>query len=111
MSPQGLTDQQIDDVAAWFASHTAEATLAADPADAPAVCVGCHGADGIAVAEGVPNLAGESNIYIDTQLKAFKRGQRVHEVMSPIAAELSDTEIRAAADWYGNTDLTILPPE
>jgi cytochrome c553 len=29
--------------------------------------------------EDAPNLAGETNIYIDTQLKAFRSGKRVHE--------------------------------
>lgn len=104
-----LSDDQIADLAAWYASRTAVATLTADPADAPEDCVGCHGADGIAVAEDVPNLAGETNIYIDTQLKAFRLGKRVHEVMTPIAAELTDTEIRAVADWYAAIGLSVAP--
>jgi cytochrome c553 len=35
-----------------------------------------------------PNLAGEVNIYIDTQLKAFRIGKREHEIMSEVAAHL-----------------------
>ena len=58
----------------------------------------------------MPNLAGETNIYIDTQLKAFRRGQRQHEIMTPIAQELSDADIRAMADWYGSIKLTIESP-
>nr|WP_235823932.1 c-type cytochrome [Actibacterium lipolyticum] len=103
----GLSDQQIADVSAWYASHTAVATITANPDDAPELCVGCHGADGIAVAEDAPNLAGETNIYIDTQLKAFRNGKRVHEVMSDIAADLTDVEIRAMADWYAAVGLKI----
>ncbi len=105
-----LSDQQIADVAAWFASQHATAVLTADAAGAPQLCAGCHGADGIGLTEDVPNLAGESNIYIDTQLKAFRSGKRVHEVMSAIAADLTDEEIRAAADWYASVKLTITPP-
>ncbi len=105
-----LSDQQIADVAAWFASHDASAELTADASGAPELCVGCHGVDGIAVAPAVPNLAGETNIYIDTQLKAFRRGQRQHEIMTPIAQELSDADIRAMADWYGSIKLTIESP-
>lgn len=104
---RGLSDKQIADVAAWYASHVAKATLKADPDNAPEKCVACHGADGIGLAEDVPNLAGETNIYIDTQLKAFQRGKRKHEIMSEIAASLSDTEIRDAADWYGSVKLEI----
>ena len=108
---RSLSDQQIADVSAWYASHRATATLTADEADAPQDCVGCHGADGISVVEDAPNLAGEVNIYLDTQLKAFRGGKREHEIMSPIAAELSDQEIRAIADWYGAVKLEIAPPE
>jgi len=107
----GLSDQQILDVAAWYAAHDAVATLSADPDLAPETCVGCHGADGIAVIEDAPNLAGETNIYIDTQLKAFRTGKRSHEIMSQIVADMSDADIRAAADWYAAVGLQITGPE
>jgi cytochrome c553 len=102
-----LTDQQIADVAAWYSSHTATATLTADASGAPEACTACHGVDGIAVIEDAPNLAGETNIYIDTQLKAFRLGKRKHEVMSVVAAEMTDAEIRAVADWYASVKLDI----
>lgn len=108
----GLSEAQIADVAAWYASHEVTAALPAGAAeaDAPALCVGCHGADGISVVPDAPNLAGEANIYTDTQLKAFRGGRRVHDVMSGIAADLSDAEIRAVADWYADVTLQITPP-
>lgn len=104
-----LTVQQISDVAAWYSSHTAKASLAEglSEEDAPEACVSCHGADGISVILDAPNLAGEVNIYIDTQLKAFRSGRRTHEIMSEVAAHLSDMEIRAVADWYSNVKLEI----
>ncbi|MEZ5732478.1 MAG: c-type cytochrome [Paracoccaceae bacterium] len=104
-----LTDADIADLAAWYASRTPLASLTADPAGAPEVCVSCHGADGIAVVEDVPNLAGETAIYIDTQVKAFRSGKRVHEVMSAIAADLTDADIRAAADWYSAIGFSVAP--
>lgn len=107
----GLSAQQIADVASWYAAHevTAELPEGADPAQAPQACVSCHGADGIALFKDAPNLAGETNIYIDTQLKAFKRGKRSHEIMSAVAAEMTDGEIRDAADWYAAVKLTVTP--
>ncbi|SNR54475.1 c-type cytochrome [Puniceibacterium sediminis] len=108
---KSLTDQQIADLAAWFSSHSVTATLTADAAGAPEVCVACHGENGIGLAEDVPNLAGETNIYIDVQLKAFRGGKRTHEVMSAIAADLTDAEIRAAADWYASVQLEISPAD
>lgn len=105
----GLSERQIKDVSAWYAAHTATARLpaGADPAGAPEACTACHGIDGIAVHEDAPNLAGETNIYIDTQLKAFKRGKRTHEIMNGIAEAMSDAEIRAAADWYAAVELEV----
>jgi cytochrome c553 len=57
-----------------------------------------------------PNLAGEANIYLDTQLKAFRSGKREHEIMTGIAADLTDVEIRALADWYAAVRLEIALP-
>ena len=102
-----LSDQQIADVAAWYSGHVPTATLSEDPADAPELCVGCHGANGIALVEDAPHLAGETTIYIDSQLKAFQRGKRSHEAMSEIAAGLDDAEIRAVAEWYAAIGLEI----
>ncbi|EAU44902.1 c-type cytochrome [Salipiger bermudensis] len=105
----GLSAQQISDVAAWYASHEARATLpeGVSVEDAPAACVSCHGATGLSELLDAPNLAGEVNIYIDTQLKAFRTGRRTHEIMSDIAADMTDEEIRAVADWYGAVQLEI----
>ncbi|MBM9593604.1 c-type cytochrome [Roseitranquillus sediminis] len=104
-----LSAQQISDVAAWYASHEAVATLpeGVSEDDAPAACVSCHGADGISLLLDAPNLAGEVNIYIDTQLKAFRLGKREHEIMSQIAADMTDAEIREVADWYSEVELQI----
>ena len=109
----GLPAQQIADVAAWYGSHSASASLpeGVSEADAPEACVSCHGADGIALLPEAPNLAGEVNIYIDTQLKAFRTGKRKHDIMSSIAAEMTDEDIRAVADWYAAVELEIDGPE
>ncbi len=104
---RSLTDQQIADLAAWYSGHKVTAELTTDPADAPAACIDCHGVDGIHRLEDVPNLAGETNIYIDTQLKAFRSGKRLNEVMTSVASELTDEEIRAASDWYANVEIDI----
>ncbi|SEW40342.1 Cytochrome c553 [Cognatiyoonia koreensis] len=108
---RGMADQDIADVAAWYSQHEAIATLSADPADAPEACIGCHGTDGIALVDGVPNLAGETNIYIATQLKAYREGKRVHEIMSSVSADLADDDIRRLADWFAAIALEIEPLE
>lgn len=106
---KGLSDQAIVDLAAWYASQDATADLPAGHSedDAPELCVACHGVDGLSQMEDAPNLAGETVMYIDTQLKAFRTGKRTHEIMSPIAEDLSDEEIRTLAEWYASVRLTI----
>jgi cytochrome c553 len=104
---RSLTDQQIADLAAWYAGHRITATVTGDPEQAPALCSGCHGADGLHLVDDAPHLAGEANIYIDTQLKAFRQGSRISDIMGPIAEDLTDEEIRAAADWYSQVQVQI----
>lgn len=108
----GLSDEQITKVATWFNHFTIEATLPTGKTedDAPQLCVGCHGANGISELKDAPNLAGETNIYIETQLKAFRTGKRTHDIMSPIARDLTETEMQEASDWYSKITIAIADP-
>ncbi|KNX41375.1 Cytochrome c4 precursor [Roseovarius tolerans] len=110
---RGLSDQAIADLAAWYSAQEPVATLGPgqDPANAPEACIACHGADGIAQIEDAPNLAGETVMYIDTQLKAFRTGKRTHDVMSGIAAEMTNDEIRAVAEWYSSVGFEVNPAQ
>ncbi|SEN14307.1 Cytochrome c553 [Roseovarius tolerans] len=110
---RGLSDQAIADLAAWYSAQEPVATLGPgqDPANAPEACIACHGADGIAQIEDAPNLAGETVMYIDTQLKAFRTGKRTHDVMSGIAAEMTNDEIRAVAKWYSSVGFEVNPAQ
>ncbi len=109
---KGLSDQQISDVADWYSHFEITTTFpSGKPGDnAPELCVACHGANGISEMPDAPNLAGETNIYIETQLKAFRNGKRNNEIMSPIAADLTDADIQAAADWYSSIEIKITAP-
>ncbi|MDD9154872.1 cytochrome c [Aliivibrio sp. S4TY2] len=82
-------------------------TLAAGDAAAgkakSAICASCHGADGIAVIPGYPNLKGQNAQYIESSLKAYKNKQRSggnSAVMQPMAAILSDTDMANLAAYY-----------
>ena len=105
----GLTDGDIRDLAAWYASRPVHAVLpaGADPARAPEACVACHGMDGLATIPDAPHIAGENHIYLEFQIKAFREGLRRSEVMEEIARALGEEELRAAAGWYGAIALEI----
>ena len=57
------------------------------------MCAVCHGLDGIAQVPDAPHLAGESPVYLTSQLEAFRSGERQHEQMTIIAQGLSDEDI------------------
>ena len=60
----------------------------------------CHGADGIACSADVPNLAGQHELYLYNQLKAFAAGKRPHKEMRFMSRQLSDAEMREIAHYY-----------
>ncbi|WP_198174143.1 c-type cytochrome [Mesorhizobium xinjiangense] len=101
--------------AAVLSCATAAASLAADMAAgremARQKCQVCHGLDGIAKIPIAPHLAGESAIYLQTQLKAFREGKRQHEMMSVVAKQLSDADIADLAAWYSAIEISAEMPE
>lgn len=65
-------------------------------------CGRCHGIDGRGRGTGAfPKLAGQNPTYIYYALRAFADGERHSGVMEPVAAGLSDQEMRALARYYG----------
>ena len=74
------------------------------------MCRTCHGLDGTAVMPVAPNIAGEPAAYLAAQLKAFRCGARKQEMMSVVAAGLSDRQIADVAAWYAAQTATAMPP-
>jgi cytochrome c553 len=68
-------------------------------------CAPCHGDEGIAKSVDVPNLAGQHNIYLYNQLRAFRIGKRPHKEMRFMSRQMTDADMRAIADYYSK-----LPP-
>ena len=79
--------------------------------DKAAQCRTCHGIDGIGRMPNVPNLAGQSEMYLEKQLRAFRSGERQAPQMSVIAAGLSDADIVNLAAWYASIEITVKMPE
>lgn len=67
-----------------------------------ATCAACHGNTGMSVNPAWPNLGGQHANYLANSLKAFKTGLRKNDMMSPMAAGLSDTDIRNLAAYFAN---------
>jgi cytochrome c553 len=68
-------------------------------------CVPCHGLDGIARDAEVPNLAGQNEVYLLNQMRAFRQGRRAHKEMFYMSRQMSDEDMQALATYYSS-----LPP-
>jgi cytochrome c553 len=64
------------------------------------VCAACHGADGNSIAPTFPKLAGQQKVYLLRELKDYKSGKRVSEIMAPFVATLSDDDLSNLAAYY-----------
>lgn len=114
----GLSEQDREDLAAYFASQ--KVTIgAADPElvefgekiyrsgnaeSGVAPCMGCHGPNGAGnPAAGYPALRGQHAAYIENQLRGFASGNRVNEnarkMMQILASRMTDREIRSVASY------------
>lgn len=70
-----------------------------------AICAACHGADGIAVIPGYPNLKGQNEQYLVSSIKAYKNKERtggLAVVMQAQASMLSDADIANVAAYYAS---------
>ena len=74
-----------------------------------AVCAVCHGPLGLAVLPDAPKLAGQPEMYLVAQLKAYRGGTHQHEVMSLMAKPLSDADIDNLASWYASLKVEVRP--
>lgn len=62
-------------------------------------CTGCHGPNGAGIPDQYPRLAGQYPDYVYTQLKAFSAYERNHIMMNGVASRLSDSEMKAVAEY------------
>ncbi len=104
-----LTDQDIADIAAYFASKgenpdpgrsaASRAQISAGEQKAPS-CVPCHGEAGVAQSEQWPDLAGQHATYLEQSLKQYRAGLRSNMVMAPLVTSLDDETLAELAAYY-----------
>lgn len=111
-----LTEQDMKNVAAFYASQTQKAEQAkaqvieaaqklyraGDAARGLPACAACHGPAGAGIPAQYPRIAGQFSEYSEAQLKAFREGSRANDpnrMMRAVAARMSDVEIKAVSDY------------
>ena len=103
-----LSDQDIEDIAAYLQGAEAVKPGAATPGKAPkqvAACVACHGENGLGVEAPLnpkpPVLAGQHVDYLEQALTAYRNGRRKNVVMDGMAQLLtSDEDVKIAAAYF-----------
>jgi cytochrome c553 len=113
---RSLSEQQMADMAAWYASlppptHS-EASVDdnilklvkhGDPARLLKSCNSCHGRTGLGGQFSHPLIAGQTREYLIQSLHDFRDGARKNDVwsrMRVVAEALTDEEIEGLADYY-----------
>jgi cytochrome c553 len=114
-----LSDQDMLDVAAYFAAQTptpkgADPTLVGlgqqiyrggVPARGVAACIACHGPEGNGnPLAAYPRVSGQHAAYVTKQLNAYASGDRrtdveLNQMMRNVAGQLFEDEIRALASY------------
>ncbi|MFO1258123.1 MAG: c-type cytochrome [Gammaproteobacteria bacterium] len=112
-----FTEQQLADLAAFFAGQTTAPGEAKKEFVAlgekiyrggilekgVAACSACHGPQGLGNAPAnYPRLSGQHAEYTMTQLKKFRSGERKNDenaIMRMIASKLTDEEIQAVSEY------------
>lgn len=110
-----LSDADMRNVAAFYASKKAKDGFATNKdlvglgekiyrggiaAKGVPACAGCHSPNGAGIPAQYPRLGGQHAEYTKAQLTAFRQGERTNSApMLAIAANLSDKEIAALADY------------
>jgi len=112
-----LSDQDMADLAAYFASQTTTIGTAApdqvelgetiyragNPATGVAACAACHGPTGVGnPMANFPSLKGQYADYTVLQLQHFRAGERANDagaMMRGVAAKMTDEEISAVAQF------------
>lgn len=112
-----LSDQDIDDLAAYYSSQTqtlgkAKAQYVAEGekiyrggnlTSGAAACTACHGPQGKGLPEAnFPRLAGQHADYLVLQLQAFQKGTRSNSpngMMEDISHRLTDEQMKAVSSY------------
>ncbi len=119
MSPMAtpLTDDEVDNLAAYFNSQVqTSGTAAADQVEqgektyragnsetGVAACMACHGPAGMGnPSANFPRIAGQHAAYLEKSLKDFRSAGRTNDVsgmMQGVVARMTDAEIAAVAQY------------
>jgi cytochrome c553 len=99
-----LSDQDMQDVAAYLAGGEVKAVAGAEPVGkapaAVATCQACHGREGVGIMGMYPTISGQYADYMEHALNDYRKGVRKNAIMAPFAAQLKPEEVREVAEYF-----------
>lgn len=99
-----MSDQEIEDVAAYLASLGGDTVASggskAAPVEAATACAACHGQNGISVNAEWPTLAGQHESYLEHALDQYRDGSRANAVMAAQAAIIAEEDVAPLARYF-----------
>ena len=103
-----LTDQDIENVAAYLASIGGDTVAAGGSRDASfdkaRACTVCHGQNGVSVNPLWPTLAGQHEDYLVEVLSSYRDGSRNDPLMSAQAALIVEEDVALLAKYFAGLD-------
>lgn len=106
-TPAMITTPPIEGLAGAPETRVPDADVGAIPAAVTGSCGRCHGVDGRGREGGAfPRLAGQSETYLLSALKAFAGGARHSGIMEPIATGLDELAMRAVVRYYSRLGMS-----
>jgi cytochrome c553 len=97
-----LSDQEMQDIAAYFGADVLKAD-AAPVGTAPAkvaLCGSCHGKNGVGITGDYPTLAGQHADYIARALHEYGHGDRKNAIMPTFVSGLTEQDISEIAEYF-----------
>lgn len=118
---KGLSEQDVADLSAWYASlsrpkhpvsnvDVSGAMKLVKEGDGKRIlppCFVCHGANGEGEKLDIPRLARQRSEYFESTLKAYKNDERHNDIYSRmrlISKQLTDAEIKVLSVYYQELD-------
>jgi len=98
-----LSDQDMEDVAAYLAGNSVKTAGGEPVGKAPAAvatCQACHGRDGVGIMGMYPTLSGQHADYLEHSLNDYQKGARKNGIMAPFAAQLKPEEVKEVAEYF-----------
>jgi cytochrome c553 len=99
---------------AAVAAAVGDVAAAQDPFNvevAAAVCVSCHGEDGVPIEPDYPVIWGQQFYYMYVQLRDYNSGLRTNEIMGPQVADFDRDQMKALATYFSEKPWPAIPHE